>query len=244
MFIGKQLIERKIFYTLMRLFDLFMRTNMSKHRQSDRWIVRQRGRQTVGQSDREVDTVRKTGRQTDKQRLTDRQTHRQIGRQADSRTNRQTDRQVESQTERQTDRQVEYQCVLAGVVDHPPLLHHVTALPLCVFDGLNDSHQRDVVTGGRAAGGRTEHNLSPVCLHTCVLVCDAYLMARLDSSRSGSCRSQRSLGPASSRRAPSDIRASSMSSNGLLPRSTSWSSRQPSTMITSDSAPGLRSSVR
>ena len=76
---------------------------------------------------------------------------------------RQEDRQVDRQEDRQVDRQVEYQSVLAGVVHHPALLHHVAALPLRVFDGLDHSHQRDVVTGGRAAGGGTKHILSPVC---------------------------------------------------------------------------------
>lgn len=38
-----------------------------------------------------------------------------------------------------------YQCVLAGVVNHPPLLHHCAAFPLRVFDRLHNSHERDVV---------------------------------------------------------------------------------------------------
>lgn len=140
-----------------------------------------------------------------------------------------------------------YQSVLVGVVDHPALLHHVAAFPLCVFDRLNDSHKWDVVTGGRAARAGTTHNLRSLCVkvftvHVCVCVF-LYLMARLDSSRSGSCRSQKSLGPASSSSPPSDVNASSMSSNSPPPLSISWSSRQPSTMTTSDSAPRLRSST-
>ena len=138
---------------------------------------------------------------------------------------------------------MQYQSVLAGVVDHPALLHHVAGLPLCVFDGLNHSHQRYVVTCGRTAGGGTKHILTSVCVCVSSVCLCLYLMARLDSSRSGSCRSQRSLGPAS-KRPPSDVRASSMSSNRPPPLSTSWSSRQPSTMTTSDSAPGLRSSMK
>lgn len=138
--------------------------------------------------------------------------------------------------------QVKYQRVLAGVVHHPALLHHVAAFPLGVFDGLNHPHQRDVVTGRWAAEGGTKHNLRPVCVCLCGLVfVFTHLIARLDSSRSGSCRSQMSLDPASSWRPPSDVSASSMSSS--RPRSPSWSSRQPSAMATSDSTPGLRSSA-
>lgn len=48
---------------------------------------------------------------------------------------------------------LDYQSVLAGVVRHPAFLHHVAVLPLGVFDRLNDSHEGDVVTGARAAGG-------------------------------------------------------------------------------------------
>lgn len=64
---------------------------------------------------------------------------------------------LDSSKQFQTDR---YQCVLAGVVHHPSLLHHVAALPLSVFDRLDHSHQRDVVTGWWTAGGDTEHVLT------------------------------------------------------------------------------------
>lgn len=76
-----------------------------------------------------------------------------------------------AQTDRRTDRQVEYQSVLACIVDHPALLHQVTALPLCVFDGLNDSHQRDVVTRGRTAGGGGTKHIYLLSLCVCISVC-------------------------------------------------------------------------
>lgn len=52
-----------------------------------------------------------------------------------------------------------YQSVLAGVVDHPALFHHIAALPLCVFDRLDNSHQRNVVAGGGALRGTKKHSL-------------------------------------------------------------------------------------
>lgn len=53
-----------------------------------------------------------------------------------------------------------YQSVLAGVVDHPALFHHIAALPLCVFDRLDDSHQRNVVAGGGALRGTKKNTAS------------------------------------------------------------------------------------
>ena len=37
------------------------------------------------------------------------------------------------------------QGVPAGVMDHPPFLHHGAALPLCVLDGLDDPHQWNII---------------------------------------------------------------------------------------------------
>lgn len=56
-------------------------------------------------------------------------------------------------------KQMRYQSVLAGVVDHPALLHDVAALPLCVFDRLHHPHQWDVVTGGGTAGTQVQHRI-------------------------------------------------------------------------------------
>lgn len=65
-----------------------------------------------------------------------------------------------------------YQSVLAGVVDHPALFHHIAALPLCVFDRLDDSHQRNVVAGGGALRGtKKKHslrNISVLYIFLCV----------------------------------------------------------------------------
>lgn len=36
------------------------------------------------------------------------------------------------------------QGVPAAVMDHPALLHHRAAFPLCVLDGLYDPHQRNI----------------------------------------------------------------------------------------------------
>lgn len=67
-----------------------------------------------------------------------------------------------------------YQSVLAGVVDHPALFHHIAALPLCVFDRLDDSHQRNVVAGGGALRGtkktQPQKHLSTIYFSLCVIV--------------------------------------------------------------------------
>lgn len=52
---------------------------------------------------------------------------------------------------------VPHQVVAAGVVDHPALFHHRGAFPLGVFDGLNQTHQRDVTAGGRAECKHTQN---------------------------------------------------------------------------------------
>lgn len=69
----------------------------------------------------------------------------------------------------------------------------------------------------------------------------SYLMILLDSSGSWSWKSPSSPCPASKRAAESTTRDSSMSSISGLCLSPSWSS-QPSSMTTSDSAPGLNRS--
>lgn len=43
---------------------------------------------------------------------------------------------------------VAHQVVSAGVVHHPSLLDQGGAASLCVLDGLNHTHQRDVTAGG------------------------------------------------------------------------------------------------
>lgn len=43
-----------------------------------------------------------------------------------------------------------YQCVLAGVMDHPSFLHHCAASPLGVLDRLHHPHEGDVVACRRA----------------------------------------------------------------------------------------------
>lgn len=40
------------------------------------------------------------------------------------------------------------QVVPAGVMDHPPFLHHCAAPPLCVLDGLYHPHQWDIIACG------------------------------------------------------------------------------------------------
>lgn len=40
------------------------------------------------------------------------------------------------------------QVIPAGIVDHPPFLHHCAALPLCVLDGLHNPHQWDIIACG------------------------------------------------------------------------------------------------
>lgn len=40
------------------------------------------------------------------------------------------------------------QVIPAGVMDHPPFLHHCAALPLCVLDGLYDPHQWNIIACG------------------------------------------------------------------------------------------------
>lgn len=59
-----------------------------------------------------------------------------------------------------------HQVVPVGVVNHPPLLHHGGALPLGVFDGLNNPHQGDVTAGGQAEHQHTETGFSRTTLQS------------------------------------------------------------------------------
>lgn len=58
-----------------------------------------------------------------------------------------------------------YQVVPARVMNHPTLFHHSGAPPLCVLNGLDHPHQRDVAARGRTTHAHTTYKDSYAYWH-------------------------------------------------------------------------------